>query len=444
MNKFCSHLKTSDKITFLFTLFNFLSLIILLVWVNIIYFFAWYSNQRAESMYDMNINYSIYNSWKSENNLQAFKEYILQKDTLILPELWDEIVCSVWVESKIHIDILKIKDDYFYNDWEKTYFIFSQYYEWIWDVKVFFDTTPYVKSQILIIKISLIIIFISIFLYWLIWRKITTYSLKNLKIIAKKAKYIDIETKFEEIEITWNTEDEINILAKTLNKSFIHIHNQTSNLKQFITDVSHEFKTPLMVINSQIDLYNKKLEKWKLKKNDIELLLLKIKEKTLKLNRLLETFFLLSRIENWIEKLETKNIDLSHYIKDFVSNYIKNNDLDIKIIFKINWNLNIYIEENTFNILFENILSNAIKFSNNNIKIEIWINENSFWIKDFWEWIEEKKLTKIWDKFYRNDTNKEWFWVWLFIVKRLVDLYKWKIEVKSELWKCSKFIFKVK
>jgi signal transduction histidine kinase len=33
------------------------------------------------------------------------------------------------------------------------------------------------------------------------------------------------------------------------------------NMKQFITDVSHEFKTPLMVINSQIDLYNKKLEK---------------------------------------------------------------------------------------------------------------------------------------------------------------------------------------
>lgn len=444
MNRFFSHLKTSDKITFLFTIFNFLSLIILLIWVNIIYFFAWYSDQKAESMYDMDINYNIYTSWKSESNLEAFKEYILQKDTLILPWKWEKIVCSVWVESKIHMNIELIKDDYFYNDWKKTYFIFSQYYEWIWDIKVFFDTTPYVKSQILIIKISLIIIFISIFLYFLIWKKISKYSLKNLKIIARKAKEIDIEKDYEKIKILWNKEDEINILADTLNKSFSHIQSQTGNLKQFITDVSHEFKTPLMVINSQIDLYNKKLEKGKLDKNDTEFLLLKIKDKTFKLNNLLETFFLLSRIENKIESLNTKEIILDIYLKELVNNYILNNDLEITIKYKLSSYIKLNIEENTFNILFENVLSNAIKFSNKNVEIEIWCDKYSFWIKDNWEWIEKDKLKQIWNKFYRNDTNKEWFWVWLFIVKRLSDLYKWKIEVESELKKGSKFIFLIK
>jgi hypothetical protein len=65
-----------------------------------------------------------------------------------------------------------------------------------------------------------------------------------------------------------------------------------------------------MVINSQIDLYNKKLEKNKLNKEDTEKLLLKIKEKTYKLNILLETFFILSRIENKIDKLEKKEVNL--------------------------------------------------------------------------------------------------------------------------------------
>jgi len=141
-----------------------------------------------------------------------------------------------------------------------------------------------------------------------------------------------------------------------LNKSFTHIKKQTSNLKQFITDVSHEFRTPLMVINSQIDLYNKKLEKSKLNKDDTKKLLEKIKDKTAKLNKLLETFFLLSRIENKIEKLDTKNIDLSFCLKNITENYILNIDKKVDIEYKLEKNIHLDIENGTFNILFENLL----------------------------------------------------------------------------------------
>ena len=88
------------------------------------------------------------------------------------------------------------------------------------------------------------------------------------------------------------------------------------------------------------------------------------------------------------------------------------------------------------------VSTNAIKFSWEEVNIEVWCNKKSFWILDSWEWIEKDKLDKIWDKFYRNDMNKEWFGVWLFIVKRLVKLYKWKIEVESEVWEWTKFIIK--
>jgi sensor histidine kinase regulating citrate/malate metabolism len=83
--KIIHNLKTSDKITFLFTIFNLISLIFLLISINIIYFFAWYTDQKKESMYDMNMNYSMYISEKTDTNLEAFKKYILQKDTLIIP-----------------------------------------------------------------------------------------------------------------------------------------------------------------------------------------------------------------------------------------------------------------------------------------------------------------------------------------------------------------------
>jgi len=175
MNKKFLNLKTSDKISILFSIFNFLSLMVLLIWINIIYFFTWYSDQEKESMYDMNINYNMYLSEKSENNLDAFKEYILQKDTLIIPSDWSDIICSNWVDLKIHNNIDKIKDKFFYKSEWKIYFIFSKYYDGIWEVKVFFDTTPYVNSQLIIIKISLVIIFISIFINLRVWRIISKY-----------------------------------------------------------------------------------------------------------------------------------------------------------------------------------------------------------------------------------------------------------------------------
>jgi signal transduction histidine kinase len=196
-----------------------------------------------------------------------------------------------------------------------------------------------------------------------------------------------------------------------------------------------------MIINSKIDFFTKKWEKWKIEKDDLEQLLKSIKSNTKKLNKLLETLFLLSRYTEWIEDFKKEKQDLSNYITDFVSSFTSSYDSkDIKLDFKIEKNIILEIEVSTFNIIIENLLTNAIKFGNTNLQIEVWLDKNMLYIKDNWVWISEENLSKIWDKFYRSDVNIEWFGVWLFIVKRISDLYGWKIEVESELWVWSKFI----
>jgi len=290
----------------------------------------------------------------------------------------------------------------------------------------------------------LVIIFLSLFFSFFFWKKVSSYVLKNLKNISEKAKKIDIESDFEPIEINWNPEDEINILADTINKSFSKIQNQTSNLKQFITDVSHEFKTPLMVINSEIDVYNKKLEKKVLGEEEWEKLLEKIKEKTNKLNRLLETFLLLSRIENGIETLDKKDINVWNHLQDITKNIIFWIESELQIHHNIVDEVIIKWEEGTLSLIVENLISNAMKFSQNNEapRIEIGCNENSIWIEDNGVWIKEEDIEHIFDKFYRADTGREWFWVGLFITARIIELYKWSIEVSSERWKKTRFTIK--
>ncbi len=434
-----NNLKTSTKITFLFTLFNFISLIILLVAINIIYFFAWYSDQKSESMYDMNVNYKNMINSSVESNIEAFKEYILEKDTLIIPKDWWELICSNWVETRIHNDIEKIKDNLFIKVENKIYFIFSEYYDEIWEVKVFFDTTPYVKSQIIIIKISLIIILISLLLYFVIWSKITKYSLENLKEIAKKIKNPDIEKNYKKLVFTWNKDDEINILVESLNTAFYKIEKQTDNLKQFISDVSHEFKTPLMIINSQVDLFNKKEEKWVNKELDIKDLLLKIKNNTKKLNKLIETLFTLSRITEWIEEFSPHKTNMLKLVNWYILEYkpyLEEKDLWVKI--DIDKNLDINIDKNTFNIIFDNLFTNAIKFSKKWWIIEINADKTKFEVTNYWETIKKVEIDKIWGKFYKKDKNKEWFWIWLYLVNRITNLYKWSINAKSlDNWKTT-------
>ncbi len=433
------NLKTSDRIAVTFSFVNLFFLIILLISINIIYFFIWYEDQKAESLYDVNVNYNSYTSGMNDDNKLAFKEYILQQDTIIFPEDWGDLICSDWVLKKVDLDPEQFKNKYFHLLDNKVYFIFSNDYDGIGEVKVLFDTTPYIKSQIIIIKISLFIIFLSILLSFLLWKVFAKYSLRNLRDISEKAKGINIDKKFEKIEITGNKDDEINILAEAINTSMDKIQNQTSSLKQFITDVSHEFKTPLMIINSKIDLYSRKLEKWEVKKDEVEATLSYIKDNTKKLNDLLEALFVLSRFQEDIVCFVKNKTNVSKYLRSTIDDIQWGAEAkNIEIIYNIEDDIFTDIESSTFDMVVTNLFTNAVKFSPEWWKIEVWLDSKWFWVQDYGIGMDTDTLSKIWGKFYKWDDKIEWFWVWLFLVKRIVDLYGWEVSATSQKQKGTK------
>jgi hypothetical protein len=88
-----------------------------------------------------------------------------------------------------------VSDRYFYRDGETVYFIYSKYFEGIGDVKVLFDTTPYINSQLIIIKTGIIFIFLVFVLQFFTGRYISGRLLKDLKSISQGLEKIDINTK---------------------------------------------------------------------------------------------------------------------------------------------------------------------------------------------------------------------------------------------------------
>lgn len=436
-----SSLKTSERISLSFALFGFFSLIIFLILINVTYFYVWYHDQEEKSFSSMNQNYINYQrSDASLKDIQDFKSYLLTQDTIIIPESGD-FICSPWVEERIKLDPELILNKYFYKQDDVIYFIYSKYFPEIGEVKVLFDTTSYINTQLIIIKIGLIFIGIIFLLQFIAGRYISRWLLRDLKNIGEKLKTIDIHSKEKYITCEcFPDDDEIKILAQALNQSYDTIDIQTSKLKQFLTDVSHEFKTPLMVMSSRLDLLDKKSMKWKLTKQDIRDHFIDTRQNIQKLNWLLESLFFLSRIEEQEWCLVKNKLMVYSFIEDKLR-LIAESFPDKKLDYSLNVpkDLCYRVEENTFSILLDNLITNAMKFAPENMKIIIWADKNMFYIQDNGPGISEEYREKIWEKFYRKDTNKEGFWVWLHIVKRIVDIYDWNIYVEHDNWTGARF-----
>jgi len=77
-------------------------------------------------------------------------------------------------------------------------------------------------------------------------------ALKDIFYISNKLKNIDLNN-VTKIELDLYKNDEINIIVNSINNFLKAIEQNTKSLKEFNTQVSHEFKTPLMVISSELE-----------------------------------------------------------------------------------------------------------------------------------------------------------------------------------------------
>jgi hypothetical protein len=76
----------------------------------------------------MNKKYSLFSMPESDMEVEEFTNYLLEKETLIIPD-HGKTICSPSLNEKIHNDIDTIKNAFIYKHNGKIYFIFSEYYD---------------------------------------------------------------------------------------------------------------------------------------------------------------------------------------------------------------------------------------------------------------------------------------------------------------------------
>lgn len=226
------------------------------------------------------------------------------------------------------------------------------------------------------------------------------------------------------------------IWKKFVDKTFIPVEKNIKDMKDFVQNAGHELKTPISVIDSNIQIINEE-KKYNPK------MFKEIKQEVKKMNSLIDSLIKLSGIDN-LEKVES--VKLKSIIEEILDNMKSDiNKKDLNIVVKITKDTEIRTSRNYLYIFLSNIIWNAIKYNKQKWKINISYKAWILIIKDTWIWIGKDNIIKIFDRFYKidNSRNTKGFWIGLSLAKKIADIYKWKISVDSEEKKGSSFKIKM-
>jgi len=424
------NLKTSTWISLKFILFNIFSLFFMALAINIFYFWFWTNKEKQESIEDIETYY--HKAWNSFND--EFIKLVLEKWGYIKKHNW-EFYISSWINYN---SIINNKFWFFVKDNNSIFIVVNKNYnEWV--AYIVYDISNYFYSQIALIYISIIVILLFLLVSYFISIFFTKSSLKNLNKIVDFVKDLNIDNLSWQINIDGPNNDEIKIVWDKLNQTIKKLNFQTDKLKQFTSDVSHEFKTPLMVINSQIDLA---IKSW-----DYINWLINIKNNIKWLDELVDTLLFISRIDDNIIHVYKTSENIWKIVKEIFDNIkISYEFKNIQIINEIDESVYLDTDKKSFSIIISNLISNAFKYTNNHWTISLYLDTDKFLIKDNWIWINSENIDKIWSRFWKEDLSRtsNWFWLWLYTVKKLSDMLWFEIMVFSKKWFGTEFIIKFK
>ncbi|MFA5342088.1 MAG: HAMP domain-containing sensor histidine kinase [Clostridia bacterium] len=243
--------------------------------------------------------------------------------------------------------------------------------------------------------------------------------------------------------------DEIGQLAFSIDQLSMQLDSASQEserlmkMKQdFMTNISHELKTPVTVIRGSAEAL---VDKVVTDPAQIEQYHQQILNDSVMLQRLVEDLLELSRLQNMDFSINMQKLSLSDVISDAVhtsSHIAKPKNIEIKLFSD---GLNIEIEGDYARLrqMFMIVLDNAVKFSASDSVIEVKSMNNKITIKDYGCGIKEQDMPFIFERFYRidNEANRTGTGLGLAIAKQIANRHNILIEVSSELGKGTQFTF---
>ena len=223
----------------------------------------------------------------------------------------------------------------------------------------------------------------------------------------------------------------INTMSSNLKRNIDALNLEIDQVKkmeqlreEFIAQFTHEIKTPLAIINGNIDLLENVDDEDK-KAKYIEV----INKEISVINDLVLQMLDLSKLEAKAVTLDKKEIDLRELTEDIVDDY-EQLLMDKKLKIEIQGeDVLIVSDRKRMEMVIQNYLSNAIKHAFINSTIKIKIKENEFSIENKGKQIDEKRMDTIWESFVSDDQKGTG--LGLAIVRNILELHEMSYGVHN-------------
>ena len=303
-------------------------------------------------------------------------------------------------------------------------------------------------KELVYFDIFLTILFISLMLFFL--NQFKKSENKDLEVIID---YLEKINKHNyELKIEENEEGTLSILKNEIYKTAVYLNEQASKsqeekekLKVFLSDISHQLKTPLTSINLMIDNI---LDNNNLSLEEKRKILFQIKHKIKHINSLILILLKLAKFDSNTIVFKRQNNALLTIINEASKNVSALADLkNIEININSNNNINIYCDYKWEVEALTNIIKNCIEYSLENSKIDIFINDNNLYtkltIKDYGKGMDKEEIENIFKRFYKgNNSFNDSIGIGLSLAKNIIEKDNGLISVKSKKNNGTEFIIK--
>ncbi|MGN0353240.1 MAG: sensor histidine kinase [Roseburia sp.] len=250
-----------------------------------------------------------------------------------------------------------------------------------------------------------------------------------------------------EHQIEVHSNDEIGYLAASFNYMANELNTLEDDQKKFVSNVSHDFRSPLTSIKGYIEAMLDGTIPPEMQEKYLNIILFE----TERLNKLTQSLLELNKYGSKGVMLDLSEFDLNHTIRMTVQTFegkCKEKHIRFDLILT-GQELFVKADFSKIQRVLYNLIDNAIKFSHNDSTITVETTERNekvfVSVKDTGIGIPKDSLNKVWERFYKTDLSrgkdKKGTGLGLSIVKEIIQAHDENINVISTEGVGTEFIF---